>query len=165
MRDKSTDLSKKRDYNLKAIQSFLNSTEDDKNHYEAWYNLGNAYYYNGSFRDALEAYNNSTKHFPNGESEYKSWVSFNIGNCYYMLGKFYKAEENYTYAIDNKISYLNAYNNRALARIEQDKFDDALADLKYASSELHSNGKLRSSLEEENGDRLWPSSRGMMRSS
>ena len=129
-RDKSANLSEKKLYNSKAIESFLKAANGDMNHGEAWYNLGNAYYYNGSFPEALDAYNNSIEHFPKGYGENKSWVSFNMGNCYYMLRSFEEAEEYYTYAIEKDPKYLDAYNNRALARIEIRKnFNDALDDL------------------------------------
>ncbi|MGV8175080.1 MAG: tetratricopeptide repeat protein [Methanothrix sp.] len=142
LRDASDNRFEKKDNNSKAIQSYEAAKNIDPEQGEIWYNLGNAYYYNYSFQEALSAYNNAiTVTYPINDDKRKSWVYFNMGNSHYQLKDFKASEDSYESALKLNLNYSDAYNNRALARIEHNNnYSGALDDLNEARSILYQTG-------------------------
>lgn len=122
--------SESRDY-TNAIQAYRDALNfSDNTHGEVWYNLGNAYFESEKFLKSRDSYINSR--IETLPEDYKSKAWFNLGNSYYMLGgkvNYENAIKSYDNAIEINTNYSNAYNNRALVRIEQEKYVQAVEDL------------------------------------
>ena len=126
-RDKSENATEKHNYNLKAIKLYVELSSDYPSHGEVWYNLANAYYLENDIPNAVDAYNESLQGNRLPDDKLKSMANFNRGNSYFMLGKanYDDAAKSFYEAIWLNENYLDAYNNLALVRIEQEKYSEA----------------------------------------
>nr|2AVP_A Chain A, synthetic consensus TPR protein [Methanothrix harundinacea 6Ac] len=62
---------------------------------EAWYNLGNAYYKQGDYDEAIEYYQKALELDPRSA---EAW--YNLGNAYYKQGDYDEAIEYYQKALE-----------------------------------------------------------------
>ncbi|NOU47214.1 MAG: OmpA family protein [Bacteroidales bacterium] len=67
----------------KAIELFSKAVKDDPKYTDAWNSLGNSYYYNKQYKEAVEAYANLEKLNP----DYWAWFYYNSGQSYEALNK------------------------------------------------------------------------------
>lgn len=61
-------------------------------------------------------------------NEHTAMMYYNQGNNFYALDRYGRAEDAFTRAIKTRADFADAYLNRANARLEQEKFQDAVSD-------------------------------------
>ncbi len=93
-----------------AVRHF-EKVADSRRDAPAWYDLGNAYYMAGRYKEAIHAYKKAHTNDP--KLLYK--LFFNMGNAYYRLQRYAKALDAYLYAKKFK-SEPDLLHNIALAR-------------------------------------------------
>ena len=87
-----------------AMQFFREAVARDFSNKKAHLNLGNCFYRENKFVEALPHFQNAAK----ADSTYEL-AYFNLGNVHYMLQDYPSSIQNYLKAIEVKPSYLNAY--------------------------------------------------------
>jgi tetratricopeptide (TPR) repeat protein len=99
--------------NAKALQSFTEVLENDKNSPEIFYNLGNVLYKEKDFKAAKGLYQDSLNRLK--DKQKKGSVYYNLGNANYNLGDMSAAIENYKKAVEINPEDMSAKYNLELA--------------------------------------------------
>lgn len=149
-RDECTNPEDKTKYNENSIENYSYAIKNDESHGEIWYNLGNSYYFKNDFENAENAYDNSIEENRLQDDNSRSLAYFNLGNTYFMLGKdnYEKACRSYDEAIRLNQGFSDAYNNRAILRIEGKNNSEANEDLAIAIDILKSSDDPDSEIKE-----------------
>ncbi len=106
----------------KAQELFKRRIEKDKvNLAENYLNLGNAYYVDLKFDEALESYNKSIENKPD---YHEAWVSKGI--ALYDLSRYEEALQAYDKAIEIKPDYYQAWYNKGFTLTDLGRHDKAL---------------------------------------
>ncbi len=109
------------DYNAQnyssAVQSFKSAKEDQPDNPGVDYNLGNSFYKQGKFQEALSGYSQAAS----GESKLKQNALYNSGNALYRLGKLEESIASYKEALKLDPTDMDAKFNLEYARLQLKK--------------------------------------------
>lgn len=113
-----------RDKSNEAIALFQKALREDPKAEKPYLYLGLCYWKDARLDEAIAILRRGQA--LNGELAYA--FAYNLGNCYYRQGKNAFAEDLYSEALGKLSSHAESYLNRANARMNQKKYNEAIED-------------------------------------
>lgn len=98
-----------------------------KQEFKEQFNLGRAYYNQGKYEDAVDAYKQAIRIYPYDERLYGD-----LGITYQRLGKYQEAVDAFKQAIKNKPDYSEAYFSIGTVYVLLDRYQEAVDSYKQA---------------------------------
>ena len=107
-----------------AIPLLIAAMQQDPSNAQIYMMLGISYTQTGNFTRAAETFLEGARR----ASRERDMFYFNAGNIFYIMGQYAQADEMYSKAIAENRSNGNIYLNRANARLNLQRFEEAIAD-------------------------------------
>ena len=109
---------------IDAIKYFSKAASLDRINHRYQYNLGNAYFYNGWFKEAVQSYLQAIRMAPEN-----SGYRYSLAYLYYEQKEFEKAQKEIDYILEHNPEYSLAHVLNALLKFENKDFLGAQAEL------------------------------------